>query len=128
MRVEDKAFVRWCHEHFGCLVAERGFGGCWGVLTFHHVRSCGSARDDRRGLMLCAGHHLHDGGRESLERMGRENWQAHFDISIEAEVRRNQVAYLESGHRFKVPLELAVAERTACAVHEDLGAHLRMLT
>jgi hypothetical protein len=103
----DQEFMAWMHAHFGCLVAEHGFGGCSGPATFHHVRNCGSVKDDRAGLILCFAHHQHDGGPESLERMGRTRWQAHFDIDIPTEVERNQQAYLDSGHQFKQSLAKA---------------------
>lgn len=77
-------FLAWLRRTHGCKVAEKGFGGCRGRLTFHHVRNHGGKRDDRKGFILCVAHHLHDGGPDAIER-GRDRFERRFGFSIEAE-------------------------------------------
>ena len=67
-RVLDQAFITWMHDNHYCLVVGVR---CYGRATVHHVRKSGSLKDDRRVLMLCEGHHLHDFGPESIERLGK---------------------------------------------------------
>lgn len=71
-----------------------------GRVTFHHVRFCGSPKNDERGLSLCVAHHLHDGGRDSIER-GKAAWAQRFSIDIEAEIENYRRLYVESGGTLK---------------------------
>lgn len=59
---------------------------CLGGMTVHHHRPGGSRATDRRTVPLCAGHHLHDAGPHSLERLGREGFQALHDMDMDDEV------------------------------------------
>jgi hypothetical protein len=89
--VHDPAFVAWVHENYGCLVLDTIFAHgspvttvCKGRLTFHHWRKNGSPKNDRRGFILCQGHHLHDFGPHSIERLGKDKWLEMFGIDPEA--------------------------------------------
>lgn len=57
----------------------------------HHVRKCGSPKDDRRTLPLAPEYHLHDFGPESIERLGKAKFEALHGVNLEAAI----VAYNE---------------------------------
>lgn len=86
-RVSHRKFIQWMHETQPCLVAAKGFGGCRGRLTFHHLRKHGAPKDDRKGLILCEAHHLHDFGPDAIER-GKEQFEQKFRLSIDVEAQR----------------------------------------
>ncbi len=90
-RVIDTDFMDFCRR-MGCVLAGRHI--CSGCITFHHVRLCGSPKDDRRGFGLCEAGHLHGAGKFSIERLGKRKWQEHWGIDIEAEIARLRVLYL----------------------------------
>jgi len=56
--------------------------------TTHHVRFCGSPKDDTRIIRLITELHLHDAGMLSIERIGKEKFEAEFGISIENEIAK----------------------------------------
>lgn len=86
-RVIDTAFIEWIHKTQCCLIGSlRGHYWCSGRGTFHHIREHGSPKNDRRGLYLCEGHHLHDFGPESIERLGKAEFEKRHGISIEAAI------------------------------------------
>ena len=97
--VRDPKFLKWVHANFGCLVASAG--GCSGRLTWHHIRDHGALGKDSWGLLICEGHHQHDAGTESLERLGREKWQARFGVSIKVEAFRYRLLYVAAGFKLK---------------------------
>lgn len=80
----------WLHIDQRCAV--HGYGRCRD-FTVHHVRFCGSPKDDRRTLGLCAELHLHDLGEFCIERLHKERFEAHHGISIEAEIQRYNEDY-----------------------------------
>lgn len=88
----DEPFKEWMHAEQRCAV--HGYGGCSTPFSLHHVRFCGSGRNDRRALGLCWEMHLHDYGKYSIERLGKPKWEAHHGISIEAEITRYNEDYV----------------------------------
>lgn len=94
-RVIDKDFLGWAHETQGCFLALRSprFHTCRGDLTAHHVRFCGSPKNDLRILMLCGAGHLHDFGPKSIEKIGKQKWEDYWQVSIEAEIQRLNQEY-----------------------------------
>ncbi len=54
--------------------------------TVHHVRFCGSPKDDRRTLPLAPEYHLHDFGMESIERLGKAKFEALHGVDLEASI------------------------------------------
>jgi hypothetical protein len=94
-RVVDQAFLSWMHATQPCLLSLRVPGHiCIGPKTFHHIRTCGNPKDDRRGLMLCAwAHQVTWNGRSSIEALGKSGFQDHWKVDIEAEIRRYNETY-----------------------------------
>jgi hypothetical protein len=96
-RVVDQKFIKWMHFEQPCLVkATRSIttkSQCQGTLTVHHVRTNGSPKDDRRVLKLCQAHHLHDFGPESIERLGKKEFEKRHGIDIEAAIREYNRQY-----------------------------------
>lgn len=84
-RLRDPQFLAFLHSQRRCAV--HGVGGCE-HYTIHHVRLCGSPRDDRRVIGLCAALHLHDAGEFSIERLGKSAWMERWNVDIEAEITR----------------------------------------
>jgi hypothetical protein len=79
------AFVR----RRGCILL--GKHTCCGPVTFHHVRSHGSPKDDTWGIGLCAFGHLIDwNSRTSIEALGKAKFEELWGISIAAECERNR--------------------------------------
>ncbi len=87
-RLVDKAYLKWCGKQ-QCLVSGR-FG-----VTLHHVRSFGSARDDRRVVPLMAQFHLIQHGETSIEALGKTAFEKRFEIDLEAEILRLNILYEE---------------------------------
>lgn len=93
-RVVDVDFIEWMHQTQPCLVftalintvriPERR---CQGRLTVHHVRECGSPKNDRRTIKLCEAHHLigSDQG-ASIERLGKTAFEKRHGVNIEAAI------------------------------------------
>ncbi len=90
-RVQDRDFLEWMHEQHRCAV--HGVGGCVTPFSVHHVRFCGSGRDDRRVLGLCYALHLHGWGENSIERLGKDAFEREHRVSIEAEIARYNEDY-----------------------------------
>lgn len=88
----DREFLAWMHSEGRCAV--HGTERC-GPFTVHHVRFCGNSRDDRRVIGLCAPMHLHDAGKFSIERLGKDKWSRLFGVDIEAEIARYNSDYAE---------------------------------
>lgn len=72
----------------GCVLS--GKHTCSGPTQFHHVRLCGSPKDDERGIGLCPAGHLWDAGEFSIERLGKVGWQEYWGVDLEAEIVRIQ--------------------------------------
>jgi hypothetical protein len=85
--VHDPLFLAFAHAQTRCAVeGKRQDSPCTGCLTFHHIRTNGSPKDDRRGFVLCSGHHLHQSGPHSIERLGKVKFERFFGVSIEHEI------------------------------------------
>lgn len=76
-----------------------GFSGCSTPYSVHHLRHCGSPKDDRRVLGLCYALHLHDWGMHCIERLGKEKFAAYWGVDIEAEIARYNEDYALFCHR-----------------------------
>ena len=96
----DKAFMAWMHTQ-PCLVAVWGFpypvSPCSGPITFHHLRSPGSQKDDTNGLALCEAHHIHVAGPDAIHRLGRARFAERFILDLEFEVRKYRREYEATG-------------------------------
>ncbi len=98
-RVIDLEFMKWAAENNPCAVeGKRIESPCFDRLTFHHLREYGSPKSDRRGLVLCVGHHLHEGGLQSIEQIGKVKFEHFFGISLNAESDALRERYERSTH------------------------------
>lgn len=86
-RVVDPEYLAWVANQPGAVHGGR-------VYSVHHVRFCGSPKNDRRVLGLERGYHQIQEGRHSIEELGKENWQALHHIDIEATIARQNEQYL----------------------------------
>jgi hypothetical protein len=79
-------------------IAERGCLVCGMPATCHHVRICGSSRDDARVLPLCPVHHLiQHGPRTSIEALGKRGFEERYGVDIEERVADYRRRYLARG-------------------------------
>ena len=85
-RVVDKAYMVWLATQ-PPLIPGKLF------LTFHHVRRNGEQKNDRRTVLLHAEHHLHDFGKYSIERIGKEKFEAMFRVDLEAAIVKQNARY-----------------------------------
>jgi hypothetical protein len=98
--VKDVPFREWVRER-NCII-ERGTSQnakehlCDTAPTIHHVRFCGSPKNDRRVLAICASGHLHGFGKNSIEH-GKEQWERYWGLDIEAEITLQQEEYERNG-------------------------------
>jgi hypothetical protein len=53
-------------------------------------------RTIRRIVVLCEAHHLHDFGMDSIERLGKKNFQERFGIDLELVIERLNRKYEEA--------------------------------
>lgn len=90
-RVVDRAFMEFARRR-GCILRHKHF--CDGVVTFHHVRFCGSPKNDRRGFGLCCAGHLHGWSKLSIEH-GKSEFERRWKVSIEKEIQRLNREYEE---------------------------------
>ena len=94
-RVVDKEFLEWVAEQ-PCLVHGDHSVACirWmDGITIHHVRRNGEPKSDRRVIPLCPATHLHDFGPESIERLGKKEFEKRHGIDIEAAILRYNEEY-----------------------------------
>ena len=78
----DKKFLAWMATQPCCVTGEF-------PATTHHVRFCGSPKDDRRTIRLIGPLHLltaETPGRPCIERIGKAAFEKRYGISIEAEI------------------------------------------
>lgn len=62
--------------------------------TIHHVRLCGSARDDHRALPLCPMHHqIQPGPRTSIEALGKRKFEQMYGVDLEASIQQYRREY-----------------------------------
>ncbi len=93
-RIHDPAFLAFVHSQRRCAV--HGYDACRD-FTVHHLKRCGDQKNDRRVIGLCAALHLYESGPHCIERMRDEAWEAHWGISIEAEIARYNEDYALCG-------------------------------
>jgi hypothetical protein len=85
----DPAYVSWVASQ-GCMISGR-------PATIHHVRICGSARDDHRILPLAPEYHLYQHGPEtSIEGLGKRKFEERYGVDIEERVANYRALYLAS--------------------------------
>lgn len=85
-RVHDKPFLKWMAAQFCLVSGHRG-------VTVHHVRRYGEPKSDRRTVPLIAEFHLYEYGRYSIERLGKERFEAYHSVDLEAAIVRYNEAY-----------------------------------
>ncbi len=88
--MKDPEFLAFLHQEKRCAV--HGTERCTD-FTVHHIRSFGGQKDDHRVIGLCAPLHLHDFGRFSIERMGKERFARLWNVDIEYEIQRYNEDY-----------------------------------
>lgn len=92
-RVIDRPFMEFARS-CGCVLRRVAGHKCLGPMTFHHVRSYGSVKDDTCGFGLCAWGHLHTyNSKSSIEALGKQKFEQHWGISIEQEIQRLRKEY-----------------------------------
>jgi hypothetical protein len=63
--------------------------------TCHHVRICGSARDDHRAIPLAPEYHLlQHGPKTSIEALGKAKFQERYGVDLEAAIAEYRRRYL----------------------------------
>ncbi len=86
-RLVDREYLEWVREQI-CILAWHPRAPCVGVITAHHVKETpGAPKNDRRAVPLCQGHHLHGFGMQSIERLGRKQWEMKFQMDLENVIR-----------------------------------------
>lgn len=88
-RVVDLDYMAWLHRQ-PCLISGRH------GVTVHHVREFGSQKNDRRTLPLIPLYHLIQADphqKESIEALGKKQWQEKHDVDIEAAIMRYNSQY-----------------------------------
>lgn len=89
-RVIDRAYLTWCATQPCCITHEI-------PATTHHIRFCGSPKNDRVVIRLVERLHLHDAGMLSIERLGKEAFEVEFGIDILTEAAKLRARYLQHG-------------------------------
>src|ERR1700678_3254157 len=74
-RVVDREYLDWCATQPCCVTLEL-------PATTHHIRAFGSPKDDHSVIRLVARLHLHEAGMNSIERLGKEKFEAMHGISL----------------------------------------------
>jgi hypothetical protein len=85
----DPDFLDWMATQPCCVTGE------WDATT-HHVRFCGSPKNDRRTIRLVARLHMrtHEKpGQPCIERIGKAAFEKRYGISIEAEIAKCHERY-----------------------------------
>ena len=76
----------------------------------HHVRRCGEPKSDLRTLPLAPEYHqIQAGPYSSIEALGKRKFEERYGVDLEASIVLYQQVYIETGHRFKHPLEAQAA-------------------
>jgi hypothetical protein len=87
-RIVDKDYLAWMHTQRGVVLGGK-------THSVHHVRLCGSPKDDRRTLSMEYGYHQLYEGPNSIEALGKAKWQLLHMVNIEASIGWYQAKYLE---------------------------------
>ena len=78
-RIVDTKYLAWMAAQ-PCLISGRR-------ATVHHVRFCGSPKDDRRTLPLAPEYHMiQQGPRTSIEALGKAKFERRYKVNIEAAI------------------------------------------
>jgi hypothetical protein len=96
-RVIDRSYIEWMHR-WPCLVAMKGFDGCAGVRTVHHVRRFGEQKNDWRTVTLCEAHHMHGCGPDAVHAIGKAGFRAKFGIELEVEILAYNYQWIAEGN------------------------------
>lgn len=86
-RLVDRKYLAWLAQQPGVVLGER-------PITIHHVRFCGSPKDDRRTLPIEYGYHQIQEGWASIEALGKETWEELHGVDIEQSISAYQARYL----------------------------------
>lgn len=84
-RVVDKDYLAFMGEQ-PCMISGK-------PATVHHVRCCGSPKDDTRTLPLAPEYHLYQAGPMSIEALGKAKFEAVHGVNIEAAIAHYQALY-----------------------------------
>lgn len=96
-RVVDEKFKEFARSQ-GCILRNRHT--CDGPVEFHHVRFCGSPKDDTRGFGLCAkGHEIVWNSRTSIHALGKTKWEYQWNLSIECVIANLRKLYQQQKGR-----------------------------
>jgi hypothetical protein len=74
-RLKDPAYLTWCATQPCCVTREF-------PATTHHIRFCGSPKNDHQVIRLVERLHLHDAGPLSIERIGKDAFEVEFGIDL----------------------------------------------
>lgn len=82
----DKAYLAWMAAQ-PCMISGRR-------ATVHHVRFCGSLKDDRRTLPIAPEYHLiQHGPKTSIEALGKVKFERRYRVNIEEKIREYNLSY-----------------------------------
>lgn len=85
-RIVDKKYMAWIASQPGLIDG--------GVATVHHVRRFGEPKNDRRTIPLEAKYHLIQfGPKDSIEAIGKEEFEFRHGISLENEILKYNALY-----------------------------------
>jgi len=78
-RVVDKEYLAWIAQQ-PCMISGK-------PATVHHVRFCGSPKNDRRTLPLAPEYHqIQNGPYTSIEALGKKKFEARYGVDLEAAI------------------------------------------
>lgn len=94
-RIYDPSYLEWQHKQPCCVSGSRGEPVIGGHLTVHHVRFCGSPKDDTRTIPLLAYLHQLVFKRKGVVCIedGKERFEEHYGVSIEALIAQHRERY-----------------------------------
>lgn len=86
-RLVDKTYLAWCAKR-PCCVTNRL------PAQSHHIREFGSPKNDHLVIRLVPELHLHEAGMFSIERLGKQKFEAHWHVDIMREAKLLYGQYL----------------------------------
>jgi hypothetical protein len=86
-RIVDRDYLAWLHAQPGCV-----YGGK--THSVHHLRFCGSPKNDRHALPMERGYHQIQEGGASIEALGKSKFEEFHGLDLEESILRYQRAYL----------------------------------
>lgn len=89
-RVVDKPYLAWMATQRCCITGE------WPATT-HHVRFCGSQKDDRRTIRLVDRLHMLTHAKPGVPcvEQGKDHFESFHGVDIEAEIAKANARYVE---------------------------------